>query len=539
MADPLSIAASVITLAAVAAQISKAISRLRHFGEVPGRVYTLKNEISDLEVVLRQVAHALEQKSLAPNNEQGSLEQILARTKGHLADLGKALERVANACAGGKVKIISKSAIWWKEKTLFQGLQEDIRSVKATLNLMLGVANSQDLHHVILELRRVTVQTSTAEQTHQSIKQGPNDHHLALSTRMDRQYQEMSDRLDEGGEGDWVEEQNFPLVHRIILGLSSKSLAAELEENPNAVYVTDAQNRTALDWATARIQLEDMSLLLRYGADPNNMDITGRTPVLHAVDSHNISCLRLVLEAGGHPDPPMPNGMFRSSPLTAAGRAGMPEMLKRLLDFEANPNASNPEGLTALHSVARTENVDCALLLLEYGADLNAISSNGKTPLTTAIIYNNHPVLRLFVDCCYEYITTIRLNGPPPLSIIAEHADLETINILASSHPLKVSSDLSVEGIAANREVLQQRGDYSEKLSEAFEELITIVKAEEYESQSIESLTEAGLFLSARSSFHSELAEAMEKLDFAVVSPTDSDRRSDKFEDTEENLISF
>jgi len=142
MADPLSVAASVITLATAAAQISKAISRLRHFGEVPGRVYALKNEVSDFEVVLRQVGYALEEKSLASGNEGGSVEQILARTKSHLADLAKALERVANACAGGKVKIISKTAIWWKEKTLFQGFHEDIRSVKATLNLMLGTANS-------------------------------------------------------------------------------------------------------------------------------------------------------------------------------------------------------------------------------------------------------------------------------------------------------------------------------------------------------------------------------------------------------------
>lgn len=217
--------------------------------------------------------------------------------------------------------------------------------------------------------------------------------------------------ITEGGEGDWVEEQNFPLIHRIIFGLSSKSLAAELEENPNAVYVTDTQNRTALDWATARVQMEDMSLLLRYGADPNNMDLTGRTPVLHAVDSHKIPCLRMILEGGGHPNPTMPKGVFRSSPLTAAGFAGMPEMLKLLLDFEANPNACNPEGLTALHSVARTQNVDCALLLLEFGADLNAISSNGGTPLTTAITYNNHPVLQLFVNHCYQYITTLHLNG--------------------------------------------------------------------------------------------------------------------------------
>lgn len=142
MTDPPSVTASVVAIVAAAAHISKAISRLRHFGEVPGRVYALKNEISDLEGVLRQVERAVKQKSLDPDNEQGSLEKVLARTKGHFADLAKALERVANACGGGKVKIISKSAIRWKEKEIFQGFEEDIRSVKATLTLMLGAANS-------------------------------------------------------------------------------------------------------------------------------------------------------------------------------------------------------------------------------------------------------------------------------------------------------------------------------------------------------------------------------------------------------------
>lgn len=643
--DPLSIISGVIAIAAAAGQIGTAISRLRHLGEVPGKIYALKNEVGDLEVVLRQVGHALEQGSLEPENAHVSLEQVLARTKGILTDLTKALERLAKATTGSRIKVISKSTIWLREKSVFQGLRDDILSVKATLNLMLSTGNSQSLHHIILELQKVTVWTSKSEQANESISQGLKDSHLALSTRIDQQHQFFSDRFDamgrlflaqhlpgsdtpqlqsgsvlaiagsdtqsvrvvathrlpcrswcpcvchrkskmklsapglmegvlgrmfvgyaglpllkqpcdfrgcrdkqnptatveywfpswfvsmnlrlhltylpragpefqmsttrrvaddsqsitfamqgnieglkhlfmqglagprdvsdsrgytlmrwalyggmhnyetvqfllhegalvdensyenvwdflfrgkcsdkqqaglrcitEGGEGDWMEEQNFPLIHRIIFGLSLKSLATELDENPHAVYITDAQSRTALDWATARCQLDDMALLIKYGADPNNMDVTGRTPVLHAVDSHNAESLYVILRAGGNPNPTYPKGLFRSSPLTAAGFAGMPTLLKHLLDFEADPNASNPEGLTALHSVSRTHNTECALLLLEYGANLNAKSSNGQTPMTTAIIHNNHPVLRLFVDRCHEYITANRFDGKP------------------------------------------------------------------------------------------------------------------------------
>jgi hypothetical protein len=141
MADPVSLVASVLTIAAAASQISKAISRLRAFGEVPGRVYTVKNEVSDLEVVLRHVGHALERETLAAETAQ-ALQQTLTRTREHLHNLAKGLERIADACNGSKIKMIKKSHIWAREKELFQKLQEDIHSVKATLTLMVGVSNS-------------------------------------------------------------------------------------------------------------------------------------------------------------------------------------------------------------------------------------------------------------------------------------------------------------------------------------------------------------------------------------------------------------
>lgn len=113
--------------------------------------------------------------------------------------------------------------------------------------------------------------------------------------------------------------------------------------------------------------------------------------------------------------------------------------------------------------------------------------------------------------------------------------------ILASSHTLKLPSDPEDENITASRHNLQQRWDYNERLSEAFEELIAIAQAEEMEVGSIDTIMESGLFVSARSSFHSELAEAITELNSPTLSfpsPTLSypDGSVDKA-DSEEDLL--
>lgn len=217
--------------------------------------------------------------------------------------------------------------------------------------------------------------------------------------------------ITDNSKRDWVDEQNFPPVHQIVLGLSRKLLEAELQENPLAVYQKDTAGRTALDWAVARAQVDDVFILLKHGAEANTMDTSGRTAILHAVDCDSTLCLRMLLEYSANPDPKLPAGIWRSSPLTAAAVGGKKEIMKVLLEFGAYPNVSNPEGETPLHSVAQFQDASCALVLLDHGANLNAVSRNGRTPLTTAIIYNNHEVLQLFIDRCDEYIIAARLQG--------------------------------------------------------------------------------------------------------------------------------
>ncbi len=140
--DPLSPVASVLAIATAAAQICKAISRLRAFGEVPARVYALRNEVTELEVLLRQIAGLLHQNGLTSDADQESLERILMQTKDHLGSLAEALKRVGHGLDEGKAKFIRRSAIWLNEGELFQGFQDEIRAAKANLNILLGASNS-------------------------------------------------------------------------------------------------------------------------------------------------------------------------------------------------------------------------------------------------------------------------------------------------------------------------------------------------------------------------------------------------------------
>jgi ankyrin repeat protein len=105
-------------------------------------------------------------------------------------------------------------------------------------------------------------------------------------------------------------------------------------------------------------------------------------------------------------------------------------MLRTLLDFGADVEASGVEGITSLIHAARTDKASFAMLLLEYGANLNANSTLGQTPLTTAIAYNSHNVLELLLHQRFEYSVCPRPKGPHLLQIAALYADIKSINIL-------------------------------------------------------------------------------------------------------------
>lgn len=271
---------------------------------------------------------------------------------------------------------------------------------------------------------------------------------------------------------DFIEEQNYTQTHRIVLGLSMMSLKEEMIHHPDQIDAVDALGRSPLIWAAARGNHRHVALLLGAGADPNLMDVQFTSAVSSAAERDHTVCVRLLLEAGADPDPPLPEGIRVGSGLNCAARnATNPLVMKLLLDFGADVEASGVENTTPLIHAAQKDKANFAILLLEYGANIHATTALGQTPLTTAITHNSHKVLQLLLDRWVEYSECPRLQRTHLLQIAATYADIATIEILKRTDHFALNYDRS--DIAVDlATLLHKRWDASEKLSLAFEELI-------------------------------------------------------------------
>ena len=311
---------------------------------------------------------------------------------------------------------------------------------------------------------------------------------------------------------DFVEEQNFTQLHKIVLGLSLLDLETEVRLNMGDIDRTDALGRTALIWASARGDERAVTILLSHLADPNIVDLQNSGPIMYAAAQNHAVCVRLLLEAGAHPDPILNDlRMQRGSPLNCAARiASDPLVLKTLLDFGADIESCGAEGRTSLLHAARNDNVDFAVLLLDYGANVNATSTTSQTALTTAITHNSHNVLQLLLDRWQEYSTCPRLKGPHLLQITATYADLETIKILTCVDHFAISYDKDyVTSDFSSR--LCNRPAVTEELIDAFTELLSVINTCP-QLKSKENLAEAGLFGSSQDSDEDTFEDAKEAL---------------------------
>ena len=142
--DPLSFTASLIAIAGLAAKTARAFNDLRVTCKtLPGRLHALSNEVSDLEIVLRQVASTVDRRSSDPvlREHQCHIPQLMKQAQSKLEELRAIIQKLCDVCAKTKIPLLNVHT-WRKDQPKLQELQEDIKTVKCSLNIMLGASNS-------------------------------------------------------------------------------------------------------------------------------------------------------------------------------------------------------------------------------------------------------------------------------------------------------------------------------------------------------------------------------------------------------------
>ncbi|CAJ2504788.1 Uu.00g121820.m01.CDS01 [Anthostomella pinea] len=162
--DPLSVSASIIAVATLAGQVCTVIAELRSICKsLPGRLHAVNNEVADLELVLSQMSLIIRNRSCLAESNASTIPHLLLQARAKLSEIEAIVRRLTAINASSRYPLAGASA-WRKEQGALQILQGDLRTIKCSLNIMLGASNSQDMMRIRLDIQTISSVTAKSSQ---------------------------------------------------------------------------------------------------------------------------------------------------------------------------------------------------------------------------------------------------------------------------------------------------------------------------------------------------------------------------------------
>ncbi|KAF7875257.1 hypothetical protein EAF04_002429 [Stromatinia cepivora] len=189
-----------------------------------------------------------------------------------------------------------------------------------------------------------------------------------------------------------IRDKNHKAVEKLLDGGVPANTGSEVNALKEAIFAHDA---------------ESVRLLLTFGANPNDHDRDGITPLRAAVDKSFLAGATTLLKYGA--DPNLIAGIDMESPLAASVMANMVGFAHLFLIYNGDANHVTSNGNTLLISAINKKTAKKFMdLLLKYGANPNAKSKEGKTALFEAITCGRADI----VSALLEYGADPNLPGP-------------------------------------------------------------------------------------------------------------------------------
>ena len=165
--------------------------------------------------------------------------------------------------------------------------------------------------------------------------------------------------------------------------------------NANSVDSTISED-SALRFAVFAGRTDIVNALLEGGANPNQPNKNGSTPLSAATGKSSAEILKILLDSGANVD--ATDKLGRSALIWAASE-GKSNIAMILLEAGANPNAAMDHGGTALMATAVYGRYEIAKALIAAGANLNATQKDGWTALNIAANKGHSQVAKILLEC--------------------------------------------------------------------------------------------------------------------------------------------
>lgn len=151
----------------------------------------------------------------------------------------------------------------------------------------------------------------------------------------------------------------------------------------------DAIGSTPLLEACCFVNDKVVQYLHSKGADPN-LSVDGCTPLENAVlHSQNVAIVRELIARGANVN--HDDGCAGTVLITAAAN-GLTQILRELLNGEADTSLKNEEGECPLSFAVCYGHLDCVKALLAAGADVNSRDKKEGTPLLYAVMQQEQQI---------------------------------------------------------------------------------------------------------------------------------------------------
>ena len=255
---------------------------------------------------------------------------------------------------------------------------------------------------------------------------------------------------------DYIESQDFSLLHQTILGLNNLDLDALLASIPDStINYRDVNGRTPLFWAAQRGDYKAVLSLLNFKADAQLATNGGSLPLDIALYFGHQSCSRLLLQHMTSTNYHNCQGFF---PLHWAAHGGTePDILDKILSLGNGINSVTTFAkYTALVYSAQENHPRVCHHLLSRNAKSEIANIHGETPLHAAIDYNSHESLQLLLLHVDYRLKTHA--GETLFHYVAQYADVKTLEILLASDLHEINTDDIITHVTPNQKSPKFKG---------------------------------------------------------------------------------